>query len=80
MSNLAMRGQITGGAIAIVAVLVALVAWMSLYTVPQTQFALPLAWPADPRDDAFLISDSNARAAHLLDRHRLRGVRDADVA
>lgn len=29
--------------------------------------ALPLGWPADPRDDAFLVTPSNARAAHLLE-------------
>ena len=28
---------------------------------------MPLAWPPRPRDDAFLITPSNARAAHLLD-------------
>ena len=33
----------------------------------MSQIALPLAWPADPRDDAFLVSPSNARAVHLLD-------------
>lgn len=32
-----------------------------------SQIALPLAWPADPRDDAFLLSPSNARAVHLID-------------
>ena len=32
-----------------------------------SQIALPLEWPADPRDDDFLLSDSNARAAHLLE-------------
>jgi chromosomal replication initiation ATPase DnaA len=31
------------------------------------QLALPLGWPAAPRDDAFLITPSNARAAHLLE-------------
>ena len=35
----------------------------------MSQIALPLAWPDDPRDDAFLVTDSNARAVHLLD-HR----------
>lgn len=33
----------------------------------MSQIALPLAWPADPSDDAFLVSPSNARAFHLLD-------------
>lgn len=32
-----------------------------------SQMALPLAWPADPRDDAFIVTPSNARAAHLLE-------------
>ena len=32
-----------------------------------SQIALPLEWPADPRDDDFLLSDSNAKAAHLLE-------------
>jgi len=31
------------------------------------QIALPLAWPADPRDDEFLVTPSNARAAHALE-------------
>ena len=31
------------------------------------QFALPLGWPPRPRDDAFLLTPSNTRAAHLLD-------------
>ncbi len=31
------------------------------------QIALPLVWPADPRDDEFLVSPSNARAVHMLD-------------
>jgi chromosomal replication initiation ATPase DnaA len=34
----------------------------------MSQIALPLAWPADPRDDEFLVTPSNARAAHMLDR------------
>ena len=34
----------------------------------SAQIALPLGWPARPRDDAFLVTPSNARAAHLLDR------------
>ena len=29
--------------------------------------ALPLAWPADPRADAFLVSTSNAAAVHTLE-------------
>ncbi len=29
--------------------------------------ALPLGWPAAPRDDAFIVTASNARAAHLLE-------------
>ncbi|WBH16560.1 HdaA/DnaA family protein [Sphingomonas radiodurans] len=33
----------------------------------MSQIALPLAWPADPRDDEFLVTASNARAAHALD-------------
>jgi len=33
----------------------------------MSQMALPLAWPADPRDDAFIVTASNARAAHLLE-------------
>lgn len=33
----------------------------------MSQIALPLGWPADPRDDAFLITPSNARAAHTLE-------------
>jgi chromosomal replication initiation ATPase DnaA len=32
-----------------------------------SQIALPLAWPADPRDDAFLVSASNASAVHTLE-------------
>ncbi|WP_425229652.1 HdaA/DnaA family protein [Sphingomonas sp.] len=31
------------------------------------QIALPLGWPPRPRDDAFLVTASNAHAAHLLD-------------
>ena len=31
------------------------------------QIALPLVWPADPRSDEFLVSASNARAAHALE-------------
>ena len=33
----------------------------------MSQFALPFEWPADPRDDEFLISDSNAKAVHSLE-------------
>ncbi|MGN6269256.1 MAG: HdaA/DnaA family protein [Sphingomonas sp.] len=33
----------------------------------MNQFALPFEWPADPRDDEFLVSDSNARAVHALE-------------
>jgi chromosomal replication initiation ATPase DnaA len=33
----------------------------------MSQFALPFEWPADPRDDEFLVSDSNARAVHTLE-------------
>lgn len=33
----------------------------------SAQIALPLAWPADPRDDDFLVTQSNARAAHVLE-------------
>jgi chromosomal replication initiation ATPase DnaA len=34
----------------------------------MSQIALPLVWPADPRDDEFLVSPSNERAVHTLDR------------
>lgn len=34
---------------------------------PTSQIALPLGWPPRPRDEAFLVTPSNARAAHLLD-------------
>ncbi|TPG42948.1 chromosomal replication initiator DnaA [Sphingomonas koreensis] len=33
----------------------------------MSQFALPFDWPADPRDEEFLISESNARAVHALE-------------
>lgn len=33
----------------------------------MSQYALPLDWPADPRDDEFLISPSNARVVHQLE-------------
>lgn len=31
------------------------------------QIALPLEWPADPRDEEFLVTPSNARAAHTVE-------------
>jgi len=34
----------------------------------MTQIALPFDWPPDPRDDEFLVSDSNARAVQQLER------------
>ncbi|RIA45851.1 hypothetical protein DFR49_0379 [Hephaestia caeni] len=33
----------------------------------MSQFALPFEWPADPRDDEFLVSSSNASAVHTLE-------------
>lgn len=33
----------------------------------MSQTALPFEWPADPRDDDFLVTASNARAAHMLE-------------
>ncbi len=33
----------------------------------MTQIALPLGWPADPRDDAFLVTPANARAVQTLE-------------
>jgi len=33
----------------------------------MSQIALPLEWPADPRDDEFLVTPSNARAAHIVE-------------
>ena len=33
----------------------------------MSQMALPLGWPAAPGDDAFIVTPSNARAAHLLE-------------
>ncbi|WEK42627.1 MAG: DnaA/Hda family protein [Candidatus Sphingomonas colombiensis] len=33
----------------------------------MTQIALPLEWPADPRDEEFLVTPSNARAAHMVE-------------
>ena len=34
----------------------------------MSQMALPLAWPADPNDDEFLLGDSNSRAAQTLEQ------------
>ncbi len=34
---------------------------------PSAQMALPFDWPADPRDDEFLIGTSNARAVQQLE-------------
>ena len=34
----------------------------------MSQLALPLVWPADPRDDAFLVGSSNEQAVRRLDR------------
>lgn len=33
----------------------------------MSQIALPFEWPADPRDDEFLVSDSNAQAVHSVE-------------
>ncbi|MFW2852204.1 HdaA/DnaA family protein [Sphingomonas sp. TX0543] len=33
----------------------------------MNQIALPLEWPADPRDEEFLVTPSNARAAHMVE-------------
>lgn len=33
----------------------------------NSQIALPFEWPADPRDDEFLVGDSNARAVQQLE-------------
>lgn len=33
----------------------------------SSQIGLPLAWPADPQEDDFLVTASNARAAHVLE-------------
>lgn len=33
----------------------------------MSQIALPLAWPALPADDAFLLSPSNAQAVHTIE-------------
>lgn len=34
----------------------------------MNQMALPLQWPADPRSDAFLLTDSNRMAARMLEQ------------
>jgi len=34
----------------------------------SNQLALPLGWPADPKDDAFLVTPSNIRAAQVLEQ------------
>lgn len=34
----------------------------------MSQIALPLEWPADPRDNEFVVSDSNALAVRQLER------------
>jgi hypothetical protein len=41
----------------------------------MSQFALPLDWPADERDDAFILSSSNADAVRHLDHVGLWPVR-----
>ena len=33
----------------------------------MSQIALPFEWPADPHDDEFLVSSSNAHAVHTLE-------------
>ena len=33
----------------------------------MSQLALPLGWPPAPSDDAFLVTPSNARAAHVIE-------------
>lgn len=33
----------------------------------MSQIALPFEWPADPRDDEFLVSESNSRAVQQLE-------------
>ncbi len=45
--------------------------------VAAVQMGLPLAWPAAPSDDEFLLSASNEQAAALLDRWRDWPVRTA---
>lgn len=41
------------------------------------QLALPLGWPADPKDDAFLVTPSNVRAAQTLEQWETWPVRAA---
>ena len=48
-----------------------------LFAPSPVQIGLPLAWPADPRDDEFLIAASNADAVALLDGWRDWSVRTA---
>lgn len=36
----------------------------------MSQMALPLAWPADPNDDEFLLGPSNVQAAQVLEQWR----------
>ena len=43
----------------------------------MTQIALPLGWPADPRDDAFLVTPSNAHAVQTLEHTATWPVRTA---
>lgn len=43
----------------------------------MNQLALPLAWPAGPRDDAFLVTLSNARATQVLEHWATWPVRTA---
>lgn len=43
----------------------------------MSQIALPLGWPADPRDDEFLVTPSNARAVHAIDHWATWPVRAA---
>ena len=43
----------------------------------MSQIALPLGWPPAPRDDAFIVTPANARAAHLLEHHGAWPVRAA---
>ena len=43
----------------------------------MSQIALPLGWPADPRDDEFVLGPSNAGAVATLDRWREWPVRAA---
>lgn len=46
----------------------------------MSQTALPFEWPADPRDDDFLVTESNARAAHMLEHWGAWPVRTAILA